>query len=76
MRYRLRTLVLLTAIVPPLLAALWFWGLSAFVFWIMPKNMGWAIVIGITNGLGSMLIAALAQWWWAACVARRPKHSK
>jgi hypothetical protein len=35
MRYRLRTLVMLTAIGPPALAAIWFWGLPIlFVLWI------------------------------------------
>jgi hypothetical protein len=76
MRYRLRTLVIATAIGPPLLAAIWFWGLAVFLFWLMPKNQTWAIVIGVVNGAGFMLLGALWQWWWATYVARRPKQSK
>ena len=76
MRYRLRTLVIATAVAPPVLAAIWFWGLPAFSFWIMPKTFTAAVVIGVANGVGFMFVGVLAQWWWAAYVARRPKSSK
>lgn len=75
-RFSLRTLVIATAILPPLLAAIWFWGLTAFLFWLMPKNQTWAVIIGIVNGVGSMLFFFLAQKWWDTYVARRPKQSK
>ena len=76
MRFRLRTLVLLTALGPPLLAGFWFWGLPALLWWLMPKTFAAAVVIGIGNGVGFMFVGVLAQWWWAAYVARRPKHSR
>jgi len=74
MRFRLRTLVLATAILPPLLAAIWFWGLPVFLLWLMPKTFAAAVVIGIGNGVGFMLIGVLWHWWWASHCAKRQKQ--
>ena len=75
-RYSLRTLIFLMFVVPTLLAAIWFWGLPVFLLWLMPKSFTAAVVIGIANGVGFMLIGVLWQWWWAAHIARRHKQPR
>jgi len=64
MHYRLRTLVILTAVGPPVLAAIWFWGLPAFVYWASPQTYKAAIVNGIAGTVVIMFGTVLLYWWW------------
>jgi hypothetical protein len=55
MRYRLRTLLILMAVLPPLLAAVWFY----------PRVVSPALdVIHVAGVIGlTVLMAALVAWW-------------
>jgi hypothetical protein len=73
MRYRLRTLVLLTAIVPPLLAAGWFWGkplLAAIAYYLRSpiELIDTALELAVIVGLP--VFAFFALFWMFALVAR------
>jgi hypothetical protein len=59
MRYHLRTLLILTSILPPTLAALWLWILP-----LAPSNYGDAVLLGCVNGTAALLAVMLLQWGW------------
>jgi hypothetical protein len=57
MRYRLRTLLILLALGPPMLATLWL-----FVLPLTPKTYGDAVLIGSINGTAVLVALVLLQW--------------
>ena len=74
-RYRLRTLLILLAIGPPVLAVLWFWFVPAVVFWVMPKTFAMAVVTGAVNVIVCMAVGVFL-FWGSASVSRRCERQK
>jgi len=67
MRYRLRTLMILLAIGPPVLAVLWLWVLP-----LTPTSFGDAVLIGAIDGTAVLLGLMLFQGGWTANFSNGP----
>ncbi len=67
MRFRLRTLLGLLAVLPPLLAVVWLWILP-----LKPHTYGDAVLIGSLDAMAVLLALLFLQWGWAAIISQLP----
>ena len=63
-RYRLRTLIWLTVLGPPVLAVAWLWGVPAFMLLFWPKTPNEDMVAAIAKSV-VCAIAAIGFWTWS-----------
>jgi hypothetical protein len=62
MRYRLRTLLIVLAVAPPILAGLWLAGV-----WLATDGRYWGllgVVLGFAAYIASMTLAVWSYGWW------------
>jgi len=65
MRFRLRTLLIVLAVGPPLLAVAWLWILP-----LTPTSFGDAVLIGAIDGTAVLLGLVLFQGGWLAVISQ------
>ena len=70
MRFRLRTLLIVLALGPPVLAMLWLWILP-----LTPKSFGDAVLIGSIDGTAVLLALVVLQFGWTLVASRRASNN-
>ena len=69
MRYKLRTLLIVLALGPAVLASAWQWGVPVFVFLFWPKNPSEDMIAAVAK---SVLCAIAAIFLWTLSFRLQP----